>query len=142
MCAMRRVATYRHWLGCCRVGGRGVSPFTVVKYDVRHGAGAVSDVVYFHEDPAGPDLDGGLLHVGDPGDPQVQVKGRCTVRVRGGALGVCFRLCIVQALLSPRWGHWTTYALHRCTNGAGSCWCQDPMGRCVLCVWALTGHLL
>ena len=26
------------------------------------------------------------------------------------------------------------------TDGAGLCWCPDPLGRCALCAWALTGH--
>ena len=122
-------------------GGRGVLPFTVVKYGVRHGAGAVSDVVYVHEDRKGPDLDCVLLHVGGPGDSKIQVKGLCTVRLHVGALGVPFRCCIVQALLSPRSGHSWGHPVHRPTNSAGSCWCSDLMGQCALCVWALTGHL-
>ena len=44
-------------------GGQGVSPFTVVEDDVRHGAGAVHEVVYVHEDASRPDLEGELLHV-------------------------------------------------------------------------------
>ena len=62
-------------------------------------------MVYVHEDPSGPDLEGELLHVGSPGDPQVQVKGRRAVCLRAGAPGVPFGLCIVQTLLSPRLGN-------------------------------------
>ena len=101
--------------------GRGVWPLTFVKYDVRGGAGAVHDVVYVHEDPLGPHLDGEVLRVGGPGDPQVQVKGRCMVCLRGGALGVPFGFCIVQALLSRRSGHPWGHPLHGPTDGNGSC---------------------
>ena len=87
--------------GVLHGGGRGGSPFTEVEYDVRHGAGAGPNVVYVHEDPPGPNLDGELLHVGYPGGPQVWVNGRCAVRLRGGALGLLFGLCVVQALLCP-----------------------------------------
>ena len=76
----------------------------MVKHDVHHGAGTVHDVLYVHDDPPGPNLDGELLHAGGPGEPQVQVQGRCAVRLQAAALGVPFELCIVKALLSPTSG--------------------------------------
>ena len=129
MWAMRHMATYCHWLGC----SRGLSSFTVVKVKIRYGAGAIHDVVYTHEDPSRPELDGELLHVGGPGEPEVQVKGGRAVRLRAGALDVPFGLCIVQRLLSSRSGHSSGDLLCRPTVVAGSCCCPGLMRRHVRC---------
>ena len=113
----------------------------MVRHDVCHGAGAVHDVVYIHEQPQGPDLEGELLHVRGPGEPQIQVKGRRAFCLRIGAPGVSCGLCLVQALLSPTLGHLLAHLLRWPADGAGSCRCLGPTVRCILCARVLIRDL-